>query len=164
MRTRSLWTYLYLTAGLGLIASIYAGIETLDAGLRGSCSINSYFSCSAVDSSGRTSTLGIPDAAIGIAGFLVILVVIGLAERRSGDLRYAYAVLFFTTGGVAFASYFAYIEVAEIHALCPVCTTAYLFGLLAWAGALALTARLHRGAALAKSGSEGTRSSPPAQT
>ncbi len=144
MRTRTLWTYLYLTVGLGLITSIYAGLETLDVALRSSCEISSYFSCGAVDSSGRTSTLGIPDAAIGIAGFVLILIVAGLAERHKGDLRYYYALLLFTTGGVAFASYFAYIEVAEIHALCPVCTTAYVFGTLAWVGAIALTLRARR--------------------
>jgi uncharacterized membrane protein len=144
MQPRSLWSYLYLTAGLGLIVSIYAGIETLDAGLRSSCTINSYFSCSAVDASGRTTTLGVPDAAIGIAGFLLILVVAGLAERGKDDLRLFYALLFFTTFGVAFASYFAYIEVADIHALCPVCTAGYIFGVLTWVGAIALTVRVRR--------------------
>jgi len=142
MKTRSLWSYLYLTAGLGLIVSIYAGVETFDAGLRSSCTINSYFSCSAVDVSGRTTTLGIPDAAIGIAGFVLILVVGALAERRKDDIRRFYVLLFFTTFGVAFASYFAYVEVTEIHALCPVCTAAYIFGILVWAGAIALTARV----------------------
>ncbi len=144
MKTRTLWTTLYLTTGLGLITSIYAGLETLDTSLRSSCTINSFFSCSAVDSSGRTTTLGIPDAAIGIAGFIAILVVAALAERHSRDLRYFYTLLFFTTGGVAFASYFAYIEVAEIHALCPVCTTAYIFGILTWVAAIALTMRVSR--------------------
>lgn len=144
MKTRTLWTVLYLTAGLGLIASIYAGLETLDTSLRSSCTINSFFSCSAVDASGRTSTLGIPDAAIGIVGFILILAVAALAERHSRDLRYFYALLFFTTGGVAFASYFAYVELAEIHALCPVCTSAYIFGVLTWVGTIALTARVGR--------------------
>ena len=146
MRTRTLWSYLYLTTGLGLIVSIYAGLETLDASLRSSCTISSFFSCSAVDSSGHTTTLGIPDAAIGIAGFVVILIIAALAERHTADVRYFYALLFVTTGGVAFASYFAYIELAVIHALCPVCTTAYLFGILAWAGAIALTVRLREDA------------------
>jgi uncharacterized membrane protein len=142
MKTRSLWSYLYLTAGLGLIVSIYAGLETLDVGLRSSCTVNSYFSCSAVDASGRTTTLGVPDAAIGIVGFVLILIVLALCERRKDDIRLGYVLLFFTTFGVAFASYFAYVEVAEIHALCPVCTAGYIFGLLVWVGAIGLTARM----------------------
>ena len=154
MKTRTLWTTLYLTVGLGLITSIYAGLETLDSSLRSSCTITSFFSCSAVDSSGRTTTLGIPDAAIGIAGFIAILVVAALAEGNKRDLRYFYALLFFTTGGVGFASYFAYVELAEIHALCPVCTTAYLFGVLAWAGAIALTVRVNRKLTAARPESE----------
>jgi len=144
MKTRSWRSFVYLTAGFGLIVSIYAGLETVDASLRASCSVTSFFSCSAVDASGRTSTLGIPDAAIGIAGFVLILIVAALAERNSGDLRYLYALLFFTTGGVRFASYFAFVELAEIHALCPVCTTAYVFGVLAWVGAIALTLKVRR--------------------
>jgi uncharacterized membrane protein len=147
MRTRTLWTYVDLTAVFGLIVAIYAGLETLDTSLRSSCTISSFFSCSAVDSSGHTTTLGIPDAAIGIAGFIVILIVAGLAERRTADLRSLYALLFVTTAGVAVASYFAYVELAIIHALCPVCTTAYAFGVLAWVGAIALTVRFRADAA-----------------
>jgi len=147
MRTRTLWSYLYLTAGLGLITAIYAGLETLDPSLRSSCTISSFFSCAAVDSSGRTSTLGVPDGVIGIVGFLVILILAAYAERHSDDLRLFYALLFFTTGGVAFAAYFLYVELVEIGALCPVCTTAYVFGILAWIGAIALTLKMRRRAA-----------------
>jgi uncharacterized membrane protein len=158
MKTRSLWTYLYLTTGLGLIVSIYAGLETLDPALRSSCTISSYFSCSAVDASGFTTTLGIPDAVIGIVGFILILAVAQLTERHKRDLRFFYGLLFFTTGGVAFASYFAAVEVTEIHALCPVCTTAYAFGILVWVGAIALTFRTRRKIAARAE----ARSEPPA--
>ena len=144
MRTRNLRSFVYLAAGLGLITAIYAGLESLNKSLQGSCTISSYFSCSAVDASGKTTTLGIPDAAIGIAGFVLILIVAGLAERHRKDLRYLYALLFFTTGGVGFASYFAYVELTEIHAICPVCTASYFFGILTWAGAIALTLRVRR--------------------
>ena len=155
MRTRTLWSYLYLTTGLGLIVAIYAGLETLDPSLRSSCTISSFFSCSAVDASGRTTTLGIPDAVIGIAGFVLILAAAQIAERHKRDLRFFYVLLFLTTGGVAFASYFAYIELAVIHALCPVCTTAYIFGVLVWVGAIALTLRVRRKiAARARAASE----------
>jgi uncharacterized membrane protein len=142
VKTRSLWTFTYLMAGIGLLASIYAGLETLDTGLRNSCSFNGFFSCAAVDASGRTTTLGIPDAAIGIAGFLAILALVALAERHTGDRRYFTALVGVTTVGVAVAGYFAYIELDLIHALCPVCLTAYIFGGLAWIGAIALTVRL----------------------
>jgi uncharacterized membrane protein len=144
MKTRNLRTFVYLTAAFGLIASIYAWAETVDVALRSSCSVTSFFSCSAVDNSGRTTTLGIPDAFIGVAGFVLILIVAALAEQHSRDLRYLYVLLFFTTGGVAFSSYFAYVELAIIHALCPVCTTAYFFGTLTWIGAIALTLKVRR--------------------
>ncbi len=144
MKTRSLRSYVYLTGTFGLLVAIYAGLETVFAGLRSSCSINSYFSCSAVDASGKTTLFGIPDAAVGIAGFVAILVVAALAERNSRDLRFLYALAVVTTLGVATAGYFAYVEVAEIHALCPVCTAAYIFSVLVWIGALALTVKVRR--------------------
>lgn len=144
MHTRTIRTYVYLTAGLGLLASIYAGVETVYAPLQSSCNVSSFFSCGAVDTSGKTTTLGIPDAAIGIAGFILILIVAVLAEQHRRDLRYLYALVFFTTGGVGFASYFAYVELAQIRALCPVCTTAYAFGVLVWVGAIVLTQRVRR--------------------
>lgn len=142
MRTKTLWNFTYLVAGLGFLTSIYTALESIDTSLQRTCSVTSFFSCAAVDASGHTSTLGIPDSAIGIAGFILILVVLALAERHPDDPRFFYVVLFFTTGAVAFASYFAYVELAIIHALCPVCTTAYTFAVLTWAGAIALTRRV----------------------
>jgi uncharacterized membrane protein len=145
MRTRDLRSLTSLAAGLGLLVAIFAAAEFFDASLRGVCSINSFFSCALVDESGRTSTLGIPDYLWGIGGFVAILVVAALAERNDDDVRWAYALVFFTTGGVAFAFYFLYVELALIHALCIVCAADYILGGIAWAGALALAMRTRRG-------------------
>lgn len=134
---------LILFAGvLGLVVSIFAAFEFYEASLRAVCSVSSFFSCATVDQSGKTSTLGIPDYLWGIGGFVVILGAASLADRRPNETAPAYFLLLVTTLGVATAVYFLYVELAEIHAVCLVCTAAYAFGGLAWAGAVGLVLRL----------------------
>ena len=138
MRTRSVRSLVYLAGGVGLIVSIFAALEYYEGSLRRLCTISSFFSCATVDVSGRTTTLGLPDFLWGVGGFVLILVVAGLAERWPRDRRYAYALLGVTTLGVAFSLYFLYVQLVEIGALCVVCATADVFGWIAWAGAIAL--------------------------
>ncbi len=142
MRTRNWRSVVYLGAAFGLVTSLFATAEFFDAALRQICSAGSFFSCSLIDESGKTTTLGVPDYLWGIAGFVAILVVAALAELHSRDLRYTYALVGLTTAGVALSAYFLYVELAEIHGLCPVCLTAYLFGWLCWIGSLAILRRL----------------------
>jgi uncharacterized membrane protein len=144
MRTRTFRSLVSLGGAIGLIASIYAALEVYYASLTAVCSVNKYVSCGAVASSGKTSTLGIPDAAWGIAGFVLILALAVLAERRRRDARVAYVLLLVTTAGVALAFYFLYVEVVVIGALCPVCVSAYLCGGVAWVGAIGLARRGYR--------------------
>jgi len=141
MKTRDLRSATSLAAGLGLLVAIFAAAEFFDSALRGICSINSFFSCALVDQSGRTTTLGIPDYLWGIGGFVLILVLAGLAERSPKDVRYAYALVLLTSAGVALSFYFLYVELALIHAVCLVCAVDYLFGGVAWAGSVALARR-----------------------
>jgi uncharacterized membrane protein len=141
MRTRSIRSVIYLGAGLGLILSLFATAEAFDAALSGLCSVNSYVSCGAVLSSGLTTLLGVPDYAWGIGGFVAILVVAALAERNRRDARWAYALLAVTTAGVAVALTLLYVELALIHAICPVCATAYLMVGVSWIGTIALVRR-----------------------
>jgi uncharacterized membrane protein len=141
MNTRSVRSVVYFAAGLGLIVAVFAAAEFYDASLQKICSFSSYFSCQLIDQSGLTSTLGIQDWVWGVGGFVVILVVAALAEQHPGDRPLAYALLGVTSLGVALSVYLLYVEVLEIHALCPVCATAYLLGGVAWLGAIELVRR-----------------------
>jgi uncharacterized membrane protein len=141
MRTRTLRSVVYFAGGLGLIISLFATAEFFDASLRRICSVSSFLSCSAVDNSGLTSTLGIPDYAWGVGGFVVILLIAGLAERAPRSITWAGALLVVTTAGVALSAYLLYVEVGEIGALCLVCALAYVMGAITWVGAIALARR-----------------------
>ena len=147
MRLRSIRSLIYLAGGLGLIVALFAAAEFLDPALTSVCSFNSFFTCGAVARSGLTKTLLVPDWAWGVAGFVAILVVAALAEAHRKDLRYAYALLALTTAGVGLALYLLYVELVQIHALCPVCAGAYGFGILSWVGAILLVRRMQQRAA-----------------
>ena len=138
MRTSTVRTVLYLAGGLGLIVSIFTYFESLETSLQSLCSVNAFVSCSAVANSGKTTLFGVSDSFIGIGGFVLILIVAAVAESRRRELLWPYLLLLFTTGGVGLAGYFGYVELAEIHALCLVCFTAYFFGIVAWGASIAL--------------------------
>ena len=146
MRTQSVRGVVYLAGGLGLLVSIFAAVEYVEASLRGVCSINQFFSCAVVDESGKTTTLGIPDYLWGIGGYLALMIVAGLAERRPRDVRPAYALTLLATGAVALSSYFIYVQLAEIHALCVVCASAETLGGVLWLGSIALAIHTARDA------------------
>ncbi len=146
MRTQSVRGVVYLAGGLGLLVSIFAAVEYFEASLRGVCSINQFFSCAVVDESGRTTTLGIPDYLWGIGGYLALMIVAGLAERRPRDVRPAYALTLLATGAVALSAYFIYVQLAEIHALCVVCASAETLGGVLWLGSIALALHTARDA------------------
>ncbi|MCI4349053.1 MAG: vitamin K epoxide reductase family protein [Thermoplasmata archaeon] len=126
---------LALVGGLGL--SIFAAYETLYPSAQSVCNINPFFSCSKVDSSAYSKTLGVPDWAIGIAGFVLLLALdVPLYRTWRRDLLLGLTLV--SVFGVVISAYFAYVELAIIRAFCPVCLSAYLANLVALLGALAL--------------------------
>jgi uncharacterized membrane protein len=144
MRTPTLRAIVYFSAGLGLIASVYAAAEVRDASLSRACTFNAFFSCGKILGSGKTTVLGIPDWSLGVAGFVLILVVGALAEWYRRDIRFTYALLALTSLGVGLALYLLYVELFVIQGVCPVCASAYLCGTVAWAGAVGLTQKAIR--------------------
>lgn len=146
MKTQSVRGVVYLSGGLGLLVAIFAAVEFFEASLRGVCSINQFFSCAVVDESGKTTTFGIPDYLWGIGGFVVLMIVAGLAERRPRDVRPAYALTLLATGAVALSAYFIYVQLAEIHALCVVCASAEALGGVLWLGSISLAIHTARDA------------------
>ncbi|HLM91985.1 MAG TPA: vitamin K epoxide reductase family protein [Thermoplasmata archaeon] len=144
MRTRTYRSLVTLGGGLGLIASIYAALEVYYASLAGACSITAYVNCGKILNSGKTTTLGISDWIWGVAGFVVILALAILTEQYRRDPRLPYVLLTVTTAGIGLSVYFLYVEVVEIHGLCPVCAAAYLCGVIAWVGAIGLARKTYR--------------------
>ncbi len=157
MRAATVHTIILLAAFAGLLVSGWAAYESTHPAVQGTCTVNAFVSCAAVDTSGHTTTLGVPDWAIGIGGF-VLLIALDIPLYRTWKRPWLLAVTGFAGLGIATSVYFAYIELAIIHAFCLVCFSAYLADAVVLAGALYLirSGRTSREEAAAPAGPEPT--------
>jgi len=82
------------------------------------CNINSTVNCNAVISGAVSNTLGIPTPLIGLIGYIFILYG---AFKKNAKL-----ILGMSTFGLAFCLYIAFIELFQLHVVCPVCVACQL--------------------------------------
>jgi uncharacterized membrane protein len=106
---------------IGLIVSIYMTVYKVTQNQQMCLGSGD---CATVNSSRYSEVNGIPVAAIGIAGYAVILAV-QLLEGRARFLRDNAGMMLFGLSlvGFLFTLYLIYIEIAVIKALCPFCIT-----------------------------------------
>ena len=137
MDARNLHALLPVAIIVGLALSIYAAYESVHPAAQQGCSLNGFVSCAKVAQSAYTSTLGIADYWAGIAGFLAMFLV-DLPLLRTYKPGWLYTLFGLSALGLIGSAYLAYVELAIIHALCLVCTGAYLANVVVFVGALAL--------------------------
>lgn len=125
---RVLHRLLLLLIVIGLFFAIYATAEVTDPALRNYCSPNPFLSCSKVDDSNHTTLGPVPDWSVGLAGF-VILLLLDIQFLRTFERRYHQLLLVFSGIGVAVTAVLAYVELGIIGALCPICLGCYLANL-----------------------------------
>jgi uncharacterized membrane protein len=78
--------------------------------------------CDIVQNSRYAVLLGIPLAFLGILGFAAYMVLAFAGMRRGPQVhRYLYALLALNVVVVSSMAYFAYLQVAIIHAVCSLC-------------------------------------------
>ncbi len=112
----------------GFAFSLYATFEVVNPGLSSACSLSQLFSCGAVARSGLTTFppgTSIPDWSWGIGGFAAMLG-FDIPLFRNYDVRWLWVITILSTVGVGISAYLAYLEVAVIHAICPICLGAYI--------------------------------------
>ena len=143
METPSVRTTIYLAAGIGIILSIFSGLELVFTSLSQICSFNGFFSCAAVSQSSYSYFLYLPAWLWGFGGFVVIIGLAAFAERYPYDPRWPWALLVITTLGSLLSFYFLYLELAVIGAFCVVCSSSYVMGFICWFGAMSLVNRTH---------------------
>jgi uncharacterized membrane protein len=137
MDARNLHALLPVAIIAGLALSVYAAYESAYPAAQQSCSLNGFVSCSKVAQSSYSSTLGVPDYWAGIAGFLALFVV-DVPLLRTYKPMWLRALLGLAGLGLVGSAYLAYVELAIIHALCLVCTGAYLANLVVFLAAFTL--------------------------
>ena len=84
-----------------------------------SCNLNSYISCGTVALSGHTSLFGVPFWAMGLAYFPLIILVGWFLSKEI-------LILLLLVGDI-FTTYLWFLELAVIHAVCPLCVSLYGF-------------------------------------
>jgi uncharacterized membrane protein len=131
IRAETAYSLIIVLLLAGLAFSVYAWYETVNPAAQGVCSINSYVSCGKIDNSGRTTTLGVPDWAIGIAGY-VVMVALSFLAYRTYKRQHLLALTAVSGVGLALSGYLAYLELVVIRGICPICLGAYLCNLAAF--------------------------------
>jgi uncharacterized membrane protein len=122
-----LWVKYLAVFGIGL--AIFLLWEQLFRPSFQPCNINATVNCDAVISGVVAKTFGIPTPIIGLIGYLVILV---SAFKRSAKWVFGMAGF-----GLVFCLYLAYVELFQLHVVCPVCilcqldmVTVFILGIL----------------------------------
>lgn len=137
MKAETVHQLLLLGILVGLAFAIYAMIESVVPALQHSCTLNSYFSCGKIDNSGHTTTLGVQDYVWGIAGFIALFVV-DIPLYRTWKREWLETITVLSGLGALLSIYFAYLELAVIQGVCPVCLGAYLSNVLVFGCAVYL--------------------------
>ncbi len=105
---------------VGLLVSAYA-LKQHYAPLGTSiCNVNATFSCDLVNKGQYAELFDFPVAAIGIIGYLMILIV-AVQFGRTKDSVLGKALLLLLAGGLAFSLYLTSLEAFVIHGWCLTC-------------------------------------------
>lgn len=116
MRSRQAVAVLAL---VGLLLSAYLTLHQL--GFTGPLVCGGSDSCDRVQSSRWAYLAGVPVAAVGLGGYLVILAVALWGVQRPDDPRPGRWLVALAAGGVAFSAYLTALEAFVIHAWCWWC-------------------------------------------
>ena len=109
-----------LAALAGLFVSAYLWLYKLGAIGTLACGTGG---CETVQLSPQSRFLGVEVAAIGVAGYalLLLLALASLQPRWAGSRRLVEAIAVLSGGAVAFTLYLKYLELFVIHAICRWC-------------------------------------------
>lgn len=111
MDTKYKW--IKVLAVIGIALAVFLLWERYSKPAFQPCNINATVNCDAVISGEVSNTLGIPTPIIGLVGYVVILF--------SAFAKKSKLVLGMAAFGLAFCLYIAYIELFQLHVICPVC-------------------------------------------
>ncbi len=106
----------------GMADSSYALKQHYSPPLESACDFNATVSCTAVNQSSESVLLGVPVAAIGLGGYVLIgslaVAALFLTVRRKLLLT---LLLVVALGGLGFSARLTYVELFTLNAVCPLC-------------------------------------------
>ena len=113
MKENKLFWWVKVLAIFGIALAIYLLYEQAYQPAFQPCRINSTVNCDAVVSGPVKNTLGIPTPIYGLVGYIVMLFATLTKKKK--------LLLYTATFGLVFCGYIAYIELIQLHVVCPVC-------------------------------------------
>ena len=141
MKSKNIFLAILILSTLGFTLSAWALQLHYDTRVSTFCNFNDFFSCETVNKSAYASIAGVPVAAIGLVGYLLLgaLAAIGYCHREQapGLIR---PLLILSGGALLFSLYLTYLEFFVLHALCPLCLGSQLMIL----GIFILSLLLHK--------------------
>ncbi|HMK08139.1 MAG TPA: vitamin K epoxide reductase family protein [Anaerolineales bacterium] len=120
------WTWMtaVVLAAIGLVDSLYLSYIKL-ANQTASCAVIG--DCATVNNSRFASIGGVPIALLGVAGYLLILVLLVFDRPGRGEHEAIRFALFgVTLAGTLYSIYLTYLEVFVLRAMCPFCVLSAL--------------------------------------
>jgi len=108
-----LFTYIKILSVIGILLAIYLLVEQFTQSPFRPCSINNIVNCDAIISGAVAKTFGIPTPLYGLIGYICILLAALFKKKK--------AILGIAAFGLLFCLSIAYIELFQLHVICPVC-------------------------------------------
>jgi vitamin-K-epoxide reductase (warfarin-sensitive) len=116
--TRKLFLIIAVLALAGIAVSSVSLYHHFQTSKTSYCDFGESFNCDIVNRSEYSSVLGVPVAAIGMGGYLIIFLLATVYRDRQET---AMALMIGALGGLGFALYLTYIEGFVLHAWCILC-------------------------------------------
>ena len=113
MTEQKTYTALKWLSVFGILLAIYLLGEQAAQKPVGICNINSTVNCEAIVTGSISKLFGIPTPIYGLIGYIVILYAAFCSKKR--------LLLGMATFGLVFCMGIAYIELVQLHVICPVC-------------------------------------------
>lgn len=130
---KKIYFWIKVLSIIGIVLAIYLLVEQITHSPFRPCSINAWINCDAVISGPVVKTLGLPTPLYGLIGYIVIFFAAQTAKKK--------LLLGMTAFGLVFCLRIAFIELFQLHVVCPVCVTCQLIMLTVFCFALVLNKR-----------------------
>jgi uncharacterized membrane protein len=128
MTLTKVFTSIKCLAIIGIFLAIYLLWQQMARPAFTPCSINAQINCDAVISGPLALTFGVPTPLIGLIGYCIILLAAIFSKTK--------LMVGAATGGLVFCLTLAYIELFQLHVICPVCILCQVIMIAVWIGSI----------------------------
>lgn len=113
MKVHTLFKLISILSFFGILLAVYLFWQQLFTPEFKPCTVNSFINCDAVITGEVAKTFGLPTPLFGLVGYIIIFFA----------SLYKYRKLLIATAafGLAFCMWLAYVELFQLHVICPVC-------------------------------------------